>query len=429
MKSLLLKPGRDRSLRFRHPWVFSGAIAQLQGQPEPGETVAVRAPQGDFLAYAAYSPVSKIAARVWTWDHGEQIDTDFFRRRLKAALDLRRALVPERETDAVRLVHAESDGLPGLVVDRYADVLVVQFLSAGAERWRDVLVEQLIDLTGFRQVYERSDVEVRNLEGLPERDGTLSGEDIAAPRAIQENGLTFLVDPTRGQKTGFYIDQRRNRQRLRELCAGREVLNCFCYTGAFSVYAMAGGARSVLSIDSSADALRLGRENMAANGLDGSNTEWLEGDVFQALRTFRDQERRYDLIVLDPPKFAPTAAQAERAARGYKDINLLAFKLLRPGGLLFTFSCSGGISSDLFQKIVMGAALDAEVDARVVEHMTQGVDHPVALSHWEPFPAALTWMLMRMTLCLPRAWQWTFMRRTRSDRGMSSVSGTRSWAL
>lgn len=386
MKSLLLRPGRERTVLLRHPWVFSGAIAQMQGKPEPGETIAVRAPQGSFLGYAAYSPVSKIAARMWTWDENEKIDADFFRRRLQAALDLRRTMVPAGETTAVRLVHAESDGLPGLVVDRYADMLVTQFLSAGVERWRDVLIEQLVDLTGIRQVYERSDVEVRGLEGLLEREGPLCGTEPFGPTVIEESGLKFVVDPTHGQKTGFYIDQRRNRQRLQQLSAGRDVLNCFSYTGAFSVYALAGGARSVLSIDSSGEALALARENVNRNGLDGPNVSWLEADVFQALRAFRDESqadpsaRRYDLIVLDPPKFAPTAAQAERAARGYKDINLLAFKLLRPGGLLFTFSCSGGISAELFQKIVMGAALDAGVDARIVEHLTQGADHPVALN-------------------------------------------------
>jgi 23S rRNA (cytosine1962-C5)-methyltransferase len=380
MKSLLLKPGRDRSLRLHHPWIFSGAIAQVQGKPEPGETVVIRAPQGDFLAYAAFSQESKIAARVWSWEETDTVDVDFLRLRLQASLDLRRALVPAQETDALRLVHAESDGLPGLVVDRYADLLVIQCLSTGAERWRDTLVDLLCELTGLNKVYERSDVEVRTLEGLPQREGWLHGEGELPPFAICENGLHFLVDPAHGQKTGFYIDQRRNRQRLRDLCAGKNVLNCFCYTGGFSVYARAGGAATVLSIDSSKDALELARENMRRNGLDGEGVEWLEADVFQALRNFRDQGKVYDLVVLDPPKFAPTAAQAERAARGYKDINLLAFKLLRPGGLLFTFSCSGGINADLFQKIVTGAALDAEVEVEVVETLTQGLDHPVALN-------------------------------------------------
>ncbi|MBE0698671.1 MAG: class I SAM-dependent rRNA methyltransferase [Anaerolineaceae bacterium] len=380
MKSLLLKPGRDRSLMLHHPWIFSGAIAQVQGKPEQGETVAVRAPQGNFLAYAAFSQESKIAARVWSWDEADTVDADFLRRRLQASLELRRALVPTQETNALRLVHAESDGLPGLVVDRYADLLVIQCLSTGAERWRDTLVGLLCDLTGIHNVYERSDVEVRTLEGLPHREGWLQGDGELPPFSISENGLRFLVDPAHGQKTGFYIDQRRNRQRLRDLSAGKNVLNCFCYTGGFSVYARAGGAASVLSIDSSRDALELARTNMRLNGLDSEGVEWLEADVFQALRTLRDQGKVFDLVVLDPPKFAPTAAQVERAARGYKDINLLALKLLRPGGLLFTFSCSGGITPELFQKIVTGAALDAGVEVEVVETLTQGLDHPVALT-------------------------------------------------
>lgn len=380
MISLLLKPGRDRSIRLHHPWLFSGSIAQVQGKPELGETVVIRAPQGEFLATAAFSPDSKIVARIWSWDETEVIDEDFLRRRLRSAIALRTNLIAEAETDALRLIHAESDGLPGLVVDRYGDMLVMQCLSAGAERWRDTLVDLLVEITGVTRIYERSDVEVRSLEGLSEREGWLRGEAQSAPLQITENGLRFIVDPIHGQKTGFYIDQRRNRQSLRGRCAGKDVLNCFCYTGAFSVYARAGGAKSVLSIDSSHEAIDTARINMDLNALAGPEVEWLEADVFHALRTFRDQGRKFDVIILDPPKFAPTAAQIERAARGYKDINLLAFKLLRPGGLLYTFSCSGGISAELFQKIVMGAALDAEVDAGIVETMTQGVDHPVSLT-------------------------------------------------
>jgi 23S rRNA (cytosine1962-C5)-methyltransferase len=380
MNSLLLKPGRDRSLNLHHPWVFSGAVAQVQGKPDPGETVAIRAPQGNFLAYSAYSPISKIAARVWSWNEEDIIDVAFLRRRLQASLDLRYSLIPNDETDALRLVHAESDGLPGLVVDRYADLLVIQCLSTGAEFWRETLVDLLCELTGIERVYERSDAEVRALEGLPERSGWIRGEGVLEPFAIRENGLAFLVDPARGQKTGFYIDQRNNRQRLRELSAGKNVLNCFCYTGGFSVYARAGGARSVLSIDTSQAALEIARENMRINGLDGDGVEWMEVDVFNGLRLFRDQGKVFDLVILDPPKFAPTAAQAERAARGYKDINLLALKLLRPGGLLCTFSCSGGITPELFQKIVTGAALDAGVEVDIVETFSQGLDHPVALT-------------------------------------------------
>lgn len=380
MKSLLLKPGRDRSLLMHHPWVFSGAVAQVQGKPEPGETVALRAPQGQFIAYAAFSPTSKIAARVWSWDEKAEVNETFLRRRLQSALEMRQHLIPSEETNALRLVNAESDGLPGLVVDRYADLLVVQCLSTGAEFWRNTLVDLLVDFTGIHHVYERSDVEVRNLEGLPERDGWLRGEGDLPPFPICENGLTFLVDPARGQKTGFYIDQRRNRRLVRDLTSGKRILNCFCYTGGFSVYAMAGGANSVLSIDSSGDALATARDNLRLNGFENAGVEFLEADVFQALRVFRDQGRDFDMVILDPPKFAPTAAQTERAARGYKDINLLAFKLLRPGGILVTFSCSGGVSAELFQKIVTGAALDAGADVEIVQTLTQGVDHPVALN-------------------------------------------------
>jgi len=378
--ALILKPGRDRSILFHHPWIFSGAIHEVTGNPQPGDTVVVRAADGKPLGRAAYSPTSKIQARMWTWNPEEKVDEAFLRGRLQAALGLRQVMVAADETNAVRLVHGESDGLPGLIVDRYADLLVMQCLSSGADRWRDTLVNLLAEMTGASAIFERSDVEVRRLEGLPEREGPLLGAAPAGSIEIMENGLRFSVDPVHGQKTGFYIDQRRNRKRLRDLCAGRDVLNCFCYTGAFSVYALSGGARSVLSIDTSGEALSAARDNVARNGLDRDGVEWLEADVFQALRAFRDQARTYDLIILDPPKFAPTAAQVERAARGYKDINLLAFKLLRPGGLLFTFSCSGGISADLFQKIISGAALDADADAEIVEHLAQGPDHPVALN-------------------------------------------------
>jgi 23S rRNA (cytosine1962-C5)-methyltransferase len=281
--------------------------------------------------------------------------------------------------NACRLIHAESDGLPGLVVDRYADTLVAQFLSAGAESWRETLSDLLVELTGLQDLYERSDVDVRELEGLPVRTGALRGNP-PEKLTITENGLKFSVDLAAGHKTGFYLDQRPNRLRVRTLAKGREVLDCFCYTGGFTVNALAGGAKSVLSVDSSAQALSLARENLTLNGLPLERVEFRQEDVFFVLRFLRDSGRSFDLVVLDPPKFAPTAAQAEKAARGYKDINLLAFKLLRPGGFLATFSCSGGVDAALFQKIVASAALDAGVEAQVVEHLAQGPDHPVALN-------------------------------------------------
>jgi 23S rRNA (cytosine1962-C5)-methyltransferase len=380
MNSITLRSGREKSVLQGHPWIFSGGVVTVEGAPEMGETVAVRSAKGEFLAWAAYSAQSQIRARVWTTQEHEIVNEEFLRRRVEKALALRRLVVGAGETTAMRLIHGESDGLPGVVVDRYADTLVMQILSAGAERWREELAQILVELTGAQRIYERSDVDVRTLEGLPERVGALRGEMPEERVLIEENGLKFTVDVLHGQKTGFYVDQRRNRNRLGQMAAGRDVLNCFCYTGGFSAYALANGAKSVLSVDSSKEALAQAEENLRLNGLAGDAVSWLEADVFTALRTFRDQARSFDLIVLDPPKFAPSAAQAEKAARGYKDINLLAFKLLRPGGVLFTFSCSGGVSADLFQKIVAGAALDAHADAVILEHLEQGADHPVALN-------------------------------------------------
>jgi 23S rRNA (cytosine1962-C5)-methyltransferase len=380
MKQLILKAGREKSLLRRHPWVFSGAVARMDGNPESGDTVAVRGADGKFLAWAAYSPVSQIRARVWNWDEKERVDGDFLRARLHKALGARQQLTVATASDAMRLVHGESDGLPGVIADRYGDVVVLQLLSAGAERWRAELADGVRELAGCACVYERSDADVRELEGLSAKFGALHGALPAGGVRIREHGLAYGVDVAAGHKTGFYLDQRDNRKRVGELAAGREVLNCFCYTGGFTLNALAGGAASVLSVDSSADALAQAKDNLARNDLDAARAQWQEADVFKYLRTLRDQGRDFDLIVLDPPKFAPTAAFAEKAARGYKDINLLALKLLRPGGLLASFSCSGGISAELFQKILAGAALDAGADASIVGHFAAAADHPVLLS-------------------------------------------------
>jgi 23S rRNA (cytosine1962-C5)-methyltransferase len=380
MTAVYLKPGRDKSVRRRHPWIFSGAIARMDGPAESGETVEIYSADGEALGKAAFSPHSSIRARMWTWDGEQEVDRAFLKSRLERAVRFRSDLVAPDETNAFRLVHAESDGIPGLIVDQYAEQLVIQVLSAGTEYWKNILIEELISVTGLSKVYERSDVEVRRLEGLEVRTETILGETPQDDLLIEENGLQFYVNVIQGQKTGFYLDQRQNRSRLRDFSAGKSVLNCFCYTGAFTVYALSGGAREVLSIDSSKDALQIGKKNTALNTLGETGATWLEGDVFKELRKLRDSRHSFDIIILDPPKFAPTAAQAERAARGYKDINLLAFKLLRPGGMLFTFSCSGGISADLFQKIVAGAALDAGVNANIVHYLQQGPDHPVSLA-------------------------------------------------
>ena len=374
-----LKPGREKSLKRRHPWIFSGAVEKVIGKPGSGDTVEIKGSSGQMLARAAYSPASQIRARVWTFDPAEEVDAAFFRNRVMRALAIRESLPAAKTGNALRLIHGESDGLPGLIVDRYADVLVAQFLAAGAERWRDPILDALAELTGCEAIYERSDADTRKLEGLEARAGFVRGNRSASRCPIIEYGLNFKVDVEQGQKTGFFLDQRENRQRVRALAKGREVLDGFCYTGGFAINALAGGAKRVVAIESSGPSLEVARENVAANAIDPSRIEFIEADVFAHLRKLRDAGAQFDLAVLDPPKFAPTAAQARNAARAYKDINLLAFKLLAPGGLLATFSCSGGVSPELFQSIVAGAALDAGADAKIIERFSAAADHPVAL--------------------------------------------------
>jgi 23S rRNA (cytosine1962-C5)-methyltransferase len=377
MNPLILKKGREKALKRRHPWIFSGAVEKASGKP--GETLEVRDASGKVLGLAAYSPNSQIRARVWTFNPAEEVDAAFFRGRIQKALALREALPAAKHTNALRLVNGESDGLPGLVVDRYADVLVAQFLAAGVERWRDPILDALVELSGCEAIFERSDAEVRKLEGLEPRVGFARGNRNATRCPIIEYGLNFRVDVEQGQKTGFFLDQRENRQRVRALAAGREVLDGFSYTGGFSIAALAGGAKRVTALESSAPALEVAKENLAANPLDASRVEFVQADVFAHLRKLRDSGTHFDLIVLDPPKFAPSAAQVEKAARAYKDINLWALKLLSPGGLLATFSCSGGVSAELFQSIVAGAGLDAGADAKIIERFGAAADHPVAL--------------------------------------------------
>ena len=337
--ALILKAGREKSLLRRHPWIFSGAIECIDGAPASGDTLAVRDAAGNFLAWAAYNTDSQITARAWSWHEKDVIDANFLRCRIADAIKARRTLGLDRDSNGLRLIHGESDGLPGLIVDKYDDVLVMQLGSTGPEHWRETFADILQELLSPVCIFERSDSDGRELEGLPKRCGVLRG---TLPEKIEvtEHGIRFAVDVAAGQKTGFYLDQRNNRALTGTLATDLDVLNCFCYTGGFSLYALRGGAKSVLSIDSSQEALQLAQRNVELNGLDASRAVWQCADVFEALRKLRDQNRKFDLIVLDPPKFAPTAAFAEKASRAYKDINLLGFKLLRPGGLLFTYSCS-----------------------------------------------------------------------------------------
>ena len=376
--NVILKPGREKSLLRRHPWIFSGAIQQADPGIAPGATVDLLSSDKQFLARASYSPHSQIRARVWTFED-ETVDKEFFRTRIRTALTSRSSAYGTTYSNAQRLIYAESDGLAGLIVDRYDNVLVLQSLTAGAEYWKETFADILLEESGLASIYERSDADVRQLEGLEPRVGVLRGLLPDPQITIQEFGLKFKLNIASGHKTGFYLDQRVNHLRVRELVKDKDVLDCFCYTGGFTVNALAGGAKSVLSVDSSHAALELCKENIALNDLPATRHSSLEGDVFQVLRKFRDENRSFDVIILDPPKFAPTAAHADKATRAYKDINLLAFKLLRAHGILVTFSCSGGVDSALFQKIVASAALDAGVDAQIIRYLSQASDHPVSL--------------------------------------------------
>jgi len=380
--AITLKPSREASLLRKHPWIFSGAIAQVNGSPSIGETVDVFSAKHVWLARGAFSPHSQIRVRIWSFDEKENPDQDFFYKRLTQAAELRSEILPGEST--CRLVHGESDGVPGLVVDRYENFLVTQFLSAGAEKWKNEITEMLKEIISCDGIYDRSDAEVREKEGLPLRKEVLSGKEPPQLIEIKEGDCKFLVDIRNGHKTGFYLDQRDNRALIARYASGAEVLNCFAYTGGFGVTALKAGARAVTNMDTSADALALAKKNFALNGLDLTKVNNAEGDAFALLRKYRAEGKEFDLIIIDPPKFVESAKHVEKAARGYKDINMLAFQLLRPGGMLFTFSCSGLLDASLFQKIVADAALDACRDAVILHRLTQSPDHPVALN----FPEA-----------------------------------------
>jgi 23S rRNA (cytosine1962-C5)-methyltransferase len=393
MKTITLRPGKERALLRGHPWIYDNALAS--GGGDSGETVRVVSAEGKFLAWAAFSPSSKIRARVWSFDEAQRIDAPFFVALCAGSMSARKRLGYKNpiESDGVRLVHGEADGLPGLIVDQYGDTLVAQFLSAGAERQKKLIAAALLEASGLKKLYERSDASSRNLEGLPPATGWLAGEGSAEEVVIQEHAWKLQVSISEGHKTGFYLDQRDNRQRFAQEAARlkfRRMLNCYCYTGGFTVAGLTGlrdagaleGAQ-ITSIDSSGPALERAKANLALNGfeaqLQDGSASFMDADVNASLRQFIAEGRTFDMIILDPPKFAPSAAHAERAARAYKDINRLAFKLLEPGGLLYTFSCSGGIDADLFHKIVAGAAMDAGVDGYITAHLNAAPDHPITM--------------------------------------------------
>ena len=380
-----LRPGRERSLERRHPWVFSGAIAAVQGDPAPGDTVVVETSNGVALGLGAYSPVSQIRVRMWAFDPDAVVDEPFVAARVVAAAERRRRLLGHAApslTDSARLVFSEADDVPGLVADRYGDTVVMQLTTVGADRFRDAIADALAGLPGVATVFERSDADIREREGLGPRVGLSRGREPATDLVAHEGPWRYAVDVANGHKTGFYLDQRDARAAIPHFAAGARVLNVFAYTGAFSVVAAGSGATSILSIDSSGPALAIASRNGELNGLDIGEVE--VADAFTALRGLRDRARQYDLILLDPPKLAASDRQVDKASRAYKDLNLLALKLLAPGGVLMTFSCSGAITAELFQKVVAGAALDARRSARIIGRLGHPEDHPVPLA----FPEA-----------------------------------------
>jgi 23S rRNA (cytosine1962-C5)-methyltransferase len=389
MPRLVLLAGREASVLRRHPWIFSGAVAAVDSGVAAGDSVLVESAGGEVLGWAAFSPASKICARMWNWDGAEAIDGAFFRRRVAAAL-ARRAAHGVAAT-ARRIVHGEADGLPGVIADQFGNVLVLQLLAAGAERWRDDIAQALLADSGAGAMLERSEAEVRRLEGLAARTAWLAGE-ARDEVEIDCGGLRFGVDLA-GQKTGFYLDQRANRAAVAAYAAGRDVLDCFCYSGGFALACAAAGAASVLALDSSASAIDRAAANAHLNGID--RCEFLQADVFKALRELRAGGRQFDLIVLDPPKLAPTVASLSNAARAYKDLNLLALKLLRRGGLLASFSCSAAMDLALFDKVLAGAAIDANVDAMLRARFIADTDHPVSLVF--PEGAYLKGVLLEVT--------------------------------
>jgi 23S rRNA (cytosine1962-C5)-methyltransferase len=377
---IILKKDREKSANNRHPWIFSGAIARIEGKPEDGDIVDVWNSKARFVARGVYNSKSQIQVRLLTWNPNDPIDEEFWRRRLSRAVSGRLALKQAPDTDAYRLIYSEADGVPGFIADLYGTWLVVQFLSMGAEKNRRMILDILVDLVEPQGIYERSDVEAREKEGLVPVAGPIWGEIPPDLIEIVENGHTFLVDVKLGHKTGFYLDQRENRQKATKYFAGKEVLNAFAYTGAFSVYAAHAGADRIVNVDTSERALQIAENNMLRNGFSGREDIYATADVFDILRAYYDTKWKFDVVILDPPKFAHSKRHVEKATHGYKDINLLAMKLLKRGGVLISFSCSGAVSPDLFQKVLFGAAVDAGRTVQIIERLSQSSDHPILLT-------------------------------------------------
>ena len=382
--TVILQEGREKSLKRHHPWVFDGAVANVKGRCRSGDTVDVVAADGSWLGRGAYSPSSQIRVRIWTFDQQEIIDNAFFLRRIEQAWQLRQRLMLQANTNACRLVAAESDGLPGVTIDLYNNLAVLQLLSAGADKHRSKIVWALQKLLPEVAIFERSDVDVRIKEGLEPLIQPLHG-DIPDEVEIVEHGVKILVNPHTGHKTGFYLDQRENRLAASRYAEQASVLNCFSYTGTFACYALNGGASHVTNVDVSQPALDMASRHIELNGFAPEQCSQVKGDVFEVLRNYHSQQQQFDMVILDPPKFVDSKASLKRACRGYKDINMYGIHAVKPGGILLTFSCSGLMEQSLFQKIVADAALDAGRRVQIVEHLSQAPDHPVGLNYPEGY--------------------------------------------
>ncbi|NVK23318.1 MAG: class I SAM-dependent methyltransferase [Gammaproteobacteria bacterium] len=383
MPSIYIKADRVKAVKRKHPWIFSKAIKKVEGNPKLGETIDILSDDGTWLAKGAYSPHSQIRARIWSFQD-ENIDSEFFIKRIQRAKAIRSPIIERGGLTGYRLFAAESDGVPGLTVDVFDTTLVCQILSAGAEFQRENIFAALKQEFPGHNIYERSDVDVRGKEGIKKSQGLIHGE-LPSPIIIEENGIKAFVDVEKGHKTGFYLDQRDSRAALEKYVTGKTVLNCFSYTGTFGLYALRGGANHVTQVDVSEDALAIAKQNVELNKLDLNKVTFEQKDVFKLLREYRAQGTKFDVIVMDPPKFAESKAQLRGACRGYKDINMIAMQLLNPGGYLLTFSCSGLMEQNLFQKIIADAALDANRDMVFVEKLSQAQDHVIGSAYPEGF--------------------------------------------
>ncbi|HBM15834.1 MAG TPA: 23S rRNA (cytosine(1962)-C(5))-methyltransferase RlmI [Lentisphaeria bacterium] len=380
MLSAIIKRGSANTLKYRHPWIFSGAIKKINGSPVMGETLEIRSEDDEIIGYGSYSPVSKIAIRIWSFSDKEKLDESLIRQKVESAVNFRSSRMFSRNSNCVRLVFGEADGIPGLIVDKFAEYLVCQFLFTGTEFHKDIIVSILNELVPNKGIYERSDVDIREKEGLPLSVGVLSGSEPPDSIEINEGSIKYYIDIKKGHKTGFYLDQRINRLRVANYSNEMEVLDCFAYIGGFSIASLKGGAKRVTSVDSSSSALESLKRNVELNGLDLTKSETIEAKVAEQLRKYRDYGKQFDMIILDPPKFIYDRAHLEHASRAYKDINLLAMKLLRKNGILATFSCSQPMTEELFQKILSYASADSGRTVQILEKLSQSPDHPIALN-------------------------------------------------